>query len=354
MLGFGQLVQLTLLLAAIGEVVESKRLSTTEILSACECQKSVPICDFYEFSKKKLKQIIGTLQVKSIDCDADGTPTLDGEYARPSAPRTTSTTTALEALQLQRSGTQQSSAIWVRGSLVERSEDGCVINSNTTIGCNLPDKGLQYLFPTFLLEHNLITDSQSREHVIKIKDIMLDLESKEEGCKFNLHGGYRSQDAFLSRNEPSVKWLRSEIDKRVKLLLTQVDASDVEYTFDGWGAVLRNGHGQALHVHPASVFAGVFYAAMPEEVGRNGNAGCLHLVDPRIGVDMIQEMPGNKINIYGRNSSYDVCGSTGSLLMFPSWLMHEVRPMLDSMDWGPRVGISFNVDLKARYEGIAV
>ncbi len=378
--------------------VVSGKLSTTEILNACECQSNVPICDFYDFSKKKLKSLIKRLQLSSVECDGEGVPLIDGEYANNvgnEEEKGIEQTLSVEqkigvglGVQMTPSGQVSAPAgqylpmrdVWLQSvpdtsSITEPvSSSDCVLNNKT--GCGAPQHGLFFHFPTFLLKHYLLTDAKSRKHNKQIADVMLELESQDEGCKFNLHGGYRSQDAFLSRKEPGIRWLNAQIDQRVKMLFEMANASELEYTIDGWGAVLRRGHGQPLHVHPASLFAGVYYAAVPEGVGSHGNAGCLRLVDPRIGVAMVQDTPNGHVspsfvssstavasssefggsidsgatNVYGSTNSYHVCAEPGggTLLLFPSWLMHEVQPMLPSFK-GPRIGISFNVDLKGRW-----
>lgn len=164
------------------------------------------------------------------------------------------------------------------------------------------------------------------------------------GCKFNLHGGYRSKDGFLNRSEPSIAWLREQIIPRVNEILYfgVVDKTlSIKFTIEGWGAVLRQGHGQKMHVHPGSMYAGVYYVTAPEGIGQPGNSeGCLQLYEPRNGATMAQVARG--ISLYGE--SVEVCPThTGGILfIFPSWLPHEVRPMTENFT-GPRIAISFNV-----------
>eukprot|EP01034_Spumella_vulgaris_P024754 gene24754-31131_t len=173
---------------------------------------------------------------------------------------------------------------------------------------------------------------------------MLDLEEENDGCKFNLHGGYRSQDGFLNRRDPAIQWLKSQIIPRVQTMLGLSNSTHIQFSVDGWGAVLREGHAQAMHVHPASMFAGIYYVAAPKEVAESGKSyGCLQFVDPRAGAAMAQVVRGK--NIYGE--TFEICPNErgGMLVLFPSWLMHEVKPMPASYT-GPRIAISFNVAYK--------
>ena len=126
------------------------------------------------------------------------------------------------------------------------------------------------------------------------------------------------------------------------------NATEIEFEIDGWGAVLRGGDGQNAHVHPGSMYAGVYYVTAPREVAESGkDGGCLFFMDPRPGASMAQVVRGK--NIYG--DPFELCPSQegGLLVIFPPWLMHEVKPMPESYE-GPRIGISFNVIYKPLFQ----
>ena len=105
---------------------------------------------------------------------------------------------------------------------------------------------MSYLFPTPLLYQQVVHDQRTFQLNQEIKELMLDLEDENDGCKFNLHGGYRSQDGFLNRKEGAIVWLKQEIEKRARLMLALSGAKDTPFFVDGWGAVLRHGHGQSV------------------------------------------------------------------------------------------------------------
>jgi hypothetical protein len=94
------------------------------------------------------------------------------------------------------------------------------------------------------------------------------------------------------------------------------------------------------------MYAGVYYVTAPQEISsqqKGQSGGCLSFVDPRIGASMAQVVRGK--NIYGE--AMEICPGVrgGLLVIFPSWLMHEVKPMPESYK-GPRIGISFNAVYK--------
>ena len=137
----------------------------------------------------------------------------------------------------------------------------------------------------------------------------------------------------------------------------QVAREHINFDITGWGAVLRPGHGQNVHlllrfdlvslqVHPGSMYAGVYYVTVPPEVGRvpNEGGGCIQFLDPRGGAPMMQLVRGK--NFYG-SGAVQVCPPHGGglLIMFPSWLQHEVKPLPTEFT-GPRIAISFNIVFK--------
>ena len=87
------------------------------------------------------------------------------------------------------------------------------------------------------------------------------------------------------------------------------------------------------HIHPNSLFSGVYYVTAPK------NSGNLMIYDPRPGVQMA--MPNRKEGKLPpelwREVHYEPVA--GRCIMFPSWLWHEVKPN-ESNDI--RISVSFN------------
>ena len=150
----------------------------------------------------------------------------------------------------------------VSGGALQRPAGGlaCELDDLTCISRTYK---VSYLFPTPLFYQTIVTDQKGFNYNKDIKALLLDLEEENDGCKFNLHGGYRSKDGFLNRREDEIVWLRHEIESRVRIMLALSGAPNTPFFVDGWGAVLRAGHGQTQHVHPQSIFAGVYYGNHP-------------------------------------------------------------------------------------------
>jgi uncharacterized protein (TIGR02466 family) len=93
------------------------------------------------------------------------------------------------------------------------------------------------------------------------------------------------------------------------------------------------------HIHPKSVFSGVFYVNVPESKGFGGNIDFPHPSYLLMGGEWPKSIR-TKENTYNSNSIW-VKSIAGSLIIFPSWCMHGVEPNLSKKD--KRIAISFNL-----------
>ena len=100
-----------------------------------------------------------------------------------------------------------------------------------------------------------------------------------------------------------------------------------------WANINPPGGMNQPHIHPNSLFSGVYYVKSQPKAGR------LKIYDPRPGVQLI--MPTRKSGDPGRDMWRDanIEPIEGRIVMFPSWLWHAVEPN-DSNEL--RISVSFN------------
>ena len=100
-----------------------------------------------------------------------------------------------------------------------------------------------------------------------------------------------------------------------------------------WANINGPGNFNRPHIHPNSLFSGVYWVKTPQKSGN------LMVYDPRPGVQMT--MPNRKEGKLPpelwREVHYEP--KAGRCIMFPSWLWHEVKPN-ESND--TRISVSFN------------
>jgi uncharacterized protein (TIGR02466 family) len=115
-------------------------------------------------------------------------------------------------------------------------------------------------------------------------------------------------------------------------------ARDLKYDLSGrvlgitdcWLNVMPAGVVHSLHLHPTSFISGTYYVQVPK------GAGTLKFEDPRLS-RMMAAPP--------RPSFVSLPAKAGELILFESWLRHEVPPARYA---GERISISFNYAWSAR------
>jgi uncharacterized protein (TIGR02466 family) len=99
-----------------------------------------------------------------------------------------------------------------------------------------------------------------------------------------------------------------------------------------WINVLKPGGTHSGHIHPSSVLSGTYYVTVPR------GASALKLEDPRLGLMMAAP---RKKETAPRDAQpfVTVTPKPGTLILFESWLRHEVPPNPARQD---RISVSFN------------
>lgn len=118
----------------------------------------------------------------------------------------------------------------------------------------------------------------------------------------------------------------------------------LKWNYNAWANVNRRGDVNALHGHPGSFWSGVYWV---DDGGRDENpdiGGLLEFLDPR-GLMPTLLNPALRMRIegcLGAGSMSTFAPSTGTLVMFPSWLLHGVRRYNGDR---PRISIAFNFSI---------
>jgi len=197
------------------------------------------------------------------------------------------------------------------------------------------------LYPITLL-HRRIPGMEESNHQLAafIKSIEETEANAVDGSTND--GGFQTTPDLLKRNHPALNNLKEHIRAAVQgyartLIEQECSASPpkLEFSLWGWGAILRAGNTQGVHIHPYANISGVYYVAAPPaalEASRDG--GKISFYDPRPRANMNQ-LPRQ---ITRRRQS----PMPGDMLLFPSWLEHSVSAFQGP---GERISIAFNAKL---------
>jgi len=187
----------------------------------------------------------------------------------------------------------------------------------------------EYHFPTPVYIQE-VSNAVELNHYLEKQILQWQKEDPKGVSKTNVNGWHSTTD-MNQKEEYNVLTkelfnIQHEIFK--KELLTQKPVLG-----NMWANINYKGGFNRPHLHPNSLFSGVYWVKAPE------NSGDLMLYEPRPGVHttMPNRKEGKLPPELWREVHYQP--KAGTIVMFPAWLWHEVRPNLSN---DIRISVSFN------------
>lgn len=152
------------------------------------------------------------------------------------------------------------------------------------------------------------------------------------------HGfaGYTSYASLndLPRRDPAIAELAKRLASDVRRFAVDCgfDPSEKPKLDSLWANLLKAGGHHSAHIHPHSIISGTFYVEVPD------GSGAIRFEDPRLPLMMAapQRRPDAAEDL---RPFISVEPRPGLLLLWESWLRHEVLP---GTGRGERLSISFN------------
>ena len=192
------------------------------------------------------------------------------------------------------------------------------------------------LFVTQLYETDLLEGSLLTSLAHSIRTLAADDQAGQRWSKEHLYAGYTSYASLndLPRRDPAFADL-------AKLLTKHASAFAEECAFDLsrkpkldslWVNLLRGPGHHSAHIHPHSIISGTLYVEVPK------GSGAIRFEDPRL--PMMMAAPARRSDApEGLRQFVTVEPRPGLLLLWESWLRHEVLPGTGK---AARLSISFN------------
>jgi len=196
------------------------------------------------------------------------------------------------------------------------------------------------LFPTLLYAAPLqprAAAAFNRRLLQECQQLRHDDPSGRRWSERNYPGGYTSygSQCQMQRFSPTFAELEAKLGPHVRKFVDKLGFDMAGRSLamtDCWVNIMPLGVVHSLHLHPLSTISGTYYVAVP--TGASG----LKFEDPRL--DRFMAAPPRRVNAPGgQRGWHTVPAKTGEVLLFESWLRHEVPPNRSSAE---RVSISFN------------
>ena len=198
------------------------------------------------------------------------------------------------------------------------------------------DAMVRSLFVTKLYESEIANGELLAELAHSIRTLAQDDDAGQRWSKEHRYPGYTSYASLndLPKRDPAVGDLAKVLTKHASTF-----AKDCAFELARkpridslWVNLLRDSGHHSAHIHPHSIISGTLYIEVPE------GSGAIRFEDPRL--PMMMAAPTRRTDAPEELQSFvTVHPRPGLLLLWESWLRHEVLP---GSGRGERLSISFN------------
>ena len=198
---------------------------------------------------------------------------------------------------------------------------------------------IQSYFPTLVYTARLNGAAALNRRLLReCRQLERDDESGRRWSAKNYPGGYTSYNSASRMYDlsPTFAQLQAEASiatsHRSRNRCSSISTGRELQMTDCWVNIMPRQVVHSLHLHPLATISGTYYVDTPR-----GSAG-LKLEDPRL--DRFMASPPLKTKVSTNRQRWVVIpAQAGKLVLFESWLRHEVPPNPSA---APRVSVSFN------------
>ncbi len=159
-------------------------------------------------------------------------------------------------------------------------------------------------------------------------------------------GGWQSAKDLHTWGGKAVQELLTKIDIAVYMISSQcfgeeaLDSLKEKWCLAAWANVNEKGDYNNLHNHTGGIWSGVYYVSPGSEDPDYPLSGVITFKNPTLAPLAIDNLkPPVFIREFFR-SEYSLRPQPGQMILFPSWLEHQVHPYFGQV---PRISVSWDV-----------
>ncbi|MFU8830623.1 MAG: putative 2OG-Fe(II) oxygenase [Wenzhouxiangella sp.] len=179
------------------------------------------------------------------------------------------------------------------------------------------------------------------------------LKKEAEGARFANPSPYTQRNEALFEShfdlfkweDPPIRKLRQFCWDRLMELVAKINGYDADFLrririgTDAWFHITRR-HGYfSLHNHPMASWSGVYCVSGGQHDAESASSGNLTFINPFVMNTMFVDAGTAQMRPPFDMSSRTFQLQAGQLVLFPSWLLHEVKPFTGE---GERITVAFN------------
>src|SRR5437870_4020082 len=190
------------------------------------------------------------------------------------------------------------------------------------------------LFPTTLYEAAIAREQLLGDLAHSIRTLAEDDQAGRRWSSEHRYAGYTSYASLndLPKRDPTFADLAKILTRHAAAFAREMGWDRKPKLDSLWVNLLKSGGQHSGHIHPQSIISGTLYVEVP------AHSGAIRFEDPRL--PMMMAAPQRQKDAPQELQPFvSVEPRPALLLMWESWLRHEVLP---GTDRGDRLSISFN------------
>ena len=185
----------------------------------------------------------------------------------------------------------------------------------------------------------------------ELERLFLEKESAGEAFRHQkridtMHGElFESRFDLFRWPDPPVRSLTAWCHNRLASLVQDLNRYDdaemdlLRFDYHAWFHITRRHGYQGQHNHPNASWSGIFCVHPGDPVPDRPDSGLVRFHDPRTHIDMYSDAGNRNLRLPFAAGSCDWRHRRGQLVIFPSYLRHEIYPYLGER---PRIVVAFN------------
>lgn len=158
-------------------------------------------------------------------------------------------------------------------------------------------------------------------------------------------GLFESEVSLFSWPDAPIVHLRAQVWQAISAYVATLngyqiaDLNNIHINSHTWFHITRRGGYFSLHNHPMASVSGVYCVHGGTSDPDQPNSGMLRFHSPLAPVNMFIDLGNARLSGEFSQSPYAFSLRAGQLILFPSWIMHEVLPFFGDDE---RITIAFN------------
>lgn len=179
------------------------------------------------------------------------------------------------------------------------------------------------------------------------------LEAEEAGDQYRneirrdtQHGAlFESRFDLFRWEQPSVRKLAAFCHGALAQVVAELsdynkeELGQLKFDYHAWFHVTRKGGYQGLHNHQNASWSGIYCVDPGEPVADRPDSGVVRFHDPRANANYYLDAGNSRLKMPAHHGVYEVRHEAGKLLIFPSYLNHEIFAYAGDR---PRIVVAFN------------